>query len=176
MQRRREIVLFAQKQGGYAVTINFGADFEKLLAHQVDPMRTVEKRVNAELGKIDLQHLPMLLVLEAVKGSGRLHAHGVWISDGVPAKNVHRALRYAIGYIEGHAGSRQVSSKKITDADGWLKYISEDCGFTSRFLGIRSRDRLWWATHSITRRVRDEYESVRLGEIAAANVDAPMIK
>lgn len=176
MQRRREIVLYAAKQRGYAVTINFGADFEKLLAHQVDPMRTVEKRVNAELGKMDLQHLPILLVLEAVKDSGRLHAHGVWLPDGVPAKNVHRALRYAVGYIESRAGSRQVCSKKISDADGWLGYISEDCSSTRRLLGIRSRDRLWWASHSITRRVRDEYESVRLGEIAAANVYAPMIK
>lgn len=170
--RRKEIVRYAQKQSGRAVTLNLHSDFEALIATKPNPMREVSKRVNKELKKVDLHSLPIMLVLEATRPEGRLHLHGVFLASPLQLNAFQRALRTAVGYIEGRSGSRQFLSKPLYDAKGWSNYLAQDCSWTRRILKLPDNNDLFWTSHSMTAAVRDNYEQVRRGQITPANTNS----
>jgi hypothetical protein len=174
-QKHCEIVRYARNQRGSAITLNLGADFESYLASTQNPMRSVAKRMNAELRKNDLRHLPVLLVLEATKESQRLHLHGVYIGNGYSKQQLQQAMRRAVGYIDGRQGSRQFKERLLYDADGWFRYLKKDTKRTRRIINLISDDRLCWTSQAMTQRVRDEYEAVRLGHKPVANISGPLL-
>lgn len=174
-ERIREIVRYAQRHCGRAVTVNLKPEMELQLHQQEQPMRTVSKRMNTELNRLDLRQLPVLMVLEATRPDGRLHLHGVYLEAGYSNHRIQQAMRRAAGYIEGRRGSRQFNSKPVYAADGWMNYISKDCRWTQRNLRSASEERLWWVSHPMTRIVREEYEALRLGRKKAANHNNPML-
>lgn len=174
-ERNREIVRFAERHRGKAVTVNLKPEFEIHLRSQEDPMRTVSKRMNAELNRLDLRQLPVLMVLEATRPEGRLHLHGVYLEAGYSTPRIQEAMRRAAGYVEGRRGSRQFKAKLVYAADGWKNYLTKDCSWTCRVLGVSSAERLWWVSHAMTCTVRNEYESLRLGLKLSANDNDPML-
>lgn len=173
-ERRREIVRYAKRNSGKAVTLNFAATFQLYIAKSKQPMREISKRMNAELRKDDLHHLPVMLVLEATQDDGRLHLHGVYLDCGLSKQQVQQPMRRAVGYVSGRSGSRQFYAKSLHFADGWNSYSSKAMVRTRRLLGLSNENQLCWTSHSLTRRVRDDYEAVRLGKIPAANNPNPI--
>ncbi|MCB6179034.1 hypothetical protein LHP98_12955 [Rhodobacter sp. Har01] len=168
-EKNREIVRLAHQNRGRAVTLNLSPDFANYLMGNEAPMRQVGKRTHAELKKLDLHRLPILLVLEATKGDRRPHLHGAFIANGVPEQAIQKAMRRAVGYVPGRSGSRQFFAKEIFAPDGWSNYLLKDKGFTQKLLSLADDRRLWWVSHSMTRLVRDHYEAVRARKLQAAN-------
>jgi len=174
-ERNHEIIRYAERHRGKAVTVNLKPELDIHLRSQEHPMRAVSKRMNAELNRLDLRQLPALMVLEATRPEGRLHLHGVYLEAGYSTPRIQEAMRRAAGYVEGRRGSRQFKAKLVYAADGWRNYLMKDCRWTCRVLGSSSDERLWWVSHSMTRIVRDEYESSRLGLKLSANDNGPML-
>lgn len=168
-EKNRETVRRAHERHGRAVTLNLSPEFATYLLGNGAPMRQVGKRMNAELKKLDLHRLPVLLVLEATRGNRRPHLHGVLITNGVPEQVIHTAMRRAVGYVNGHSGSRQFLGRSIYEPDGWANYLLKDNRFTKRLMSLADDRRLWWVSHSMTRLVRDHYEGIRTGKLQAAN-------
>ena len=158
-QKRREIVRFATKQRGRALSLNLSPSFEAHLLGNGKPMRDVGKRMHAELRKLDQHLLPILLVLEATKDSKRPHLHGVFIPNSVHHRAIHFAMRKADGYVPGRSGSRQLHAKYLFEPDGWSNYLSKHIKFTRKLMVLASDQRLWWTSHSMTRAARDNYEA-----------------
>lgn len=174
-ERHREIIRHAQRHRGYAVTVNLKPEYEEYLHSQAKPMRIVSKRMNAELNRLDMRRLPVLMVLESTRPEGRLHLHGVYMESGYGKPRIQEAMRRATGYIPGRSGSRQFCSKLITAADGWDNYLRKDCRWTKRILKLASDGRLWWVSHPMTQVVPDEYEAVRLGHAPAADLNNSLL-
>ncbi|TGN68563.1 hypothetical protein E4L95_01010 [Paracoccus liaowanqingii] len=174
-ERNREIVLYAERHRGGAVTLNLKPETEALLHGQQHPMRVVSKRMNAELNRLDLRQLPVMMVLEATRPEGRLHLHGVCLTTGYSSLLIQKAMRRAVGCVEGRRGSRQFKAQPIYAADGWMKYLSKDCRWTARLLGELPVERLWWVSHAMTQIVRDDYEAQRLGLVETSNTNCPML-
>jgi hypothetical protein len=130
----------------------------------------VRKRVHRELSKLDLTNLPLLLVLETTDDTARPHLHGVFIPNGIDITVVKQALRRAVGYIEGHAGSRQIKSDLIDRPIGWANYISMNLRPTRKKLLVNREEELVWISHSLTRPAREHYETNRLGSVKPANL------
>jgi hypothetical protein len=172
-QKHLEIVRFAYRSRGQALTLNLSPSFELYLASNLQPMRQVGKRMHAELRKLDLQRLPILMVLEATRAEKRLHLHGVFLANGVPLSAIQYAMRKAVGYISGRSGSRQFHSKFLFEPDGWSRYLEKSHRFTQMVVSLGDERSLWWVSHSMTQIVRDNYEAVRTGMIAAANSSLP---
>lgn len=142
-ERNREVVRYAKRHRGEAVTLNLKPETEALLHGQQHPMRVISKRMNGELNRLDLRQLPVLMVLEATRPEGRLHLHGVCLTTGYSSLLVQKAMRRAVCYVEGRRGSRQFKAQSIYAADGWMKYLSKDCRWTARLLGELPEERLW---------------------------------
>lgn len=168
-QKRREIVRYAQVHRGHAVTLNLGPEFADYLMLKDKPMREVGKRMNAELQKKDLNHLPILMVLEATKDTSRLHLHGAYIGSGVSRSSIQRAMRRAVGFVAGRSGSRQFMAKLIYESDGWANYLGKHTKWTMRLLDLSSDDHLWWISRTMTQMVCHDYEAVRKGQKPPAN-------
>lgn len=174
-QRHREMTRYAQGHQGYALTLNLRPEFAELLRDQEKPMRTIGKRMNAELNRLDLRQLPVLLVLEATRPEGRLHLHGVYLAGGIPKRRIQEAMRRAVGYIPGRSGSRQFQAKLLYAADGWNNYIVKDRGWTKKLLSLSDDEQNWWVSHRMTQIVCKDYEDTRLGRKAAANNNGPRV-
>lgn len=169
-ERIREVVLHAHRNRGRTVTLNLSPQFEEYVRTHPEPMLAVRKRVHRELSKVDLANLPFLLVLETTDATARPHLHGVFIPVGSDIDRVKRALRRAVGYIEGHAGSTQIKSVLINPPIGWANYISKDLRRTKKNLLVDREAELVWTSHTLTGPTRDHYESVRLGRVKPANL------
>lgn len=168
-EKNREIVRRAHEFRGRAVTLNLSPDFAKYLTGQEAPMRQVGKRMHAELKKLDLQGMPVFLILEATKSDRRPHLHGVFISNGAPEREIQTAMRRAVGLVNGRSGSRQFFASSIYEPDGWANYLLKDSRFTRTLMSLSGERRLWWVSRSMTRLVRDHYETIRTGQLQAAN-------
>jgi hypothetical protein len=170
-EKCREVVRYATRNSGLAITLNFGPDFQSYLAASTsqEPMRVIGKRMNAELARHDLNRLPIMLVLEATKEEARLHVHGVYLAGGCSKQTIGASMRRAVGVVSGRGGARQFKAKHLYGADGWWSYINADVDWTRQLLGLSSNDQLRWTSHSMTRLVRNNYEAVRLGRNPAAN-------
>jgi hypothetical protein len=169
-ERIREVALYAHRNRGRTINLNLSTQFEEYVRTHREPMQAVRKRVHRELSKVDLAHLPMLLVLETTDGTARPHLHGVFIPGGADVELVKHALRRAVGYIEGHAGSTQIKSVLIDPPIGWASYISKKFRRTLKELLVDREEGLVWTSHSLTGPTRDHYESIRLGQVKAANL------
>lgn len=170
-QRHREIVRAAFRHGGRAVTLNMAPAFADYLVTAANPMRLIGKRMNAELNVADLAALPILLVLEATRGDGRPHLHGVFIGNGAPHFKVQQVMRRAVGTITGRSGSRQFLAKTLYEPDGWGRYIHKDRKSTRRLLALSDDERLSWVSRPMTQFAQNDYEAVRLGLGMASNFD-----
>jgi hypothetical protein len=171
--KRREIVRFAHEHRGRAVSLNLSPPFAAYLFGNGKPMRNVGKRMHAELKKLDLNRLPILLVLEATKDGKRPHLHGVFIPNGVHDRTIQIAMRKAVGFVPGKSGSRQFHAKFLFNPDGWSNYLKKHTRFTRKLMSLADDQSLWWTSHSMTQAVRDNYEAVRLGKHAPANTSLP---
>lgn len=169
-ERIREVVLHAHRNRGRTISLNLSPQFENYVQTHPEPMLAVRKRVHRELSKLDLASLPFLLVLETTDATARPHLHGVFIPAGSEVDRVKHALRRAVGYIEGHAGSRQIESVLISPPIGWANYISKDLRRTKKKLLVDREAELVWTSHTLTGPTRDHYESVRLGRVRPANL------
>lgn len=169
-QKVQEIIRYAQKQNGQAVTVNMSPEFQARVLRCGDPKRVIAKRMNEELSKLDLQKLPILLILETTR-EGRPHLHGVIIQDGIPTIAIQKALRRAVGYVAGYGGARQFDSRDIYHANGWSNYITTDLRRTKKDLSVRDESDLVWKSHSITERTREHYEALRLMKATPANAN-----
>lgn len=138
-------------------------------------MRIIGKRMNAELNRLDLRQMPVLLILEATRPAGCLHLHGVYLERGTPKLRIQKAMRESVGHIPGRAGSRQFITKRVYAADGWHNYIWKDRGWTRRLLDLAADEHRWWVSHPMTRTVSEDYEATRLGRRTAANSNGPRI-
>lgn len=174
-QRHREIVRYAQRLQGHAVTLNMKPEYVDYLRTQEKPMRSISKRMNAELNRLDLRHLPVLLVLEATRPEGRLHLHGVYLSGGTPEHRIQQAMRRAVGFIPGRRGSRQFQAKLIYAADGWKNYIVKDASWTRKLLDLADDEQNWWVSHRMTQIVSEDYKATRLGRKSPANSNGPYL-
>lgn len=174
-ERRNEVVRYAAGHNGRAVTLNLHEDFEVLVSAKEDPMREIQKRMNRELKQVDLNQVPIMLVLEATRPDRRLHLHGVFIASAFQLGTLQQSMRAAVGYVSGRSGSRQFHSKTLYDADGWWVYIRKDRGWTKKITGIASDDKLWWTSHSMTALVRENYEQNRLGLVVPANTNSRVV-
>lgn len=172
-QKHREIVRFAYDNRGQAVTINLSPSFEDYLTGKMKPMRQVGKRMHAELRKLDLHRLPILMVLEATRAEKRLHLHGVFIPNGEPKSSIQEAMRRAVGYVAGRTGARQFHSRLLFEPDGWTTYLSKSRRYTQKLMSLGDERSLCWVSHSMTRLVRDHHEAARTGKITAANTSLP---
>ena len=170
-QKVGEIVRFAGKQNGQAVTLNMSPEFEGYVLASSSPKRAIAKRMNEELSKVNLNRLPILLILEITR-EGRPHLHGVIIQGGIPTKEIQKAMRRAVGNVAGHSGSRQFASRAIYNANGWSNYITTDLRRTKKNLSVRDESDLVWKSHSITEKAREHYEAHRLKWASAANLNA----
>jgi hypothetical protein len=146
-------------------------EFEESILKCRDPKRAISKRINEELSKLNLQSLPILLILEVTR-EGRPHVHGVFIADGTSKKGIQKALRRAVGYVGGYSGSRQFDAQSIYDASGWSDYITTDLRRTKKKLCVQDEADLVWKSHSITKGAREHYESRRLLTASIANMNA----
>lgn len=169
-ERIREVVMHADHQKGHAVTLNFSVQFEEYVRAHHHPMRQIQKRINRELSKVNLQRLPLLLVLETADGTERPHLHGVFIPSEADVDLVKYAMRRAVGYVESYAGSRQIKLRSLFDPPiGWANYFTENFRQTRKALKVNRNEELVWVSHTITRAAREHYESVRLGRVKPAN-------
>lgn len=174
-QKHREMTRYAHRHQGYALTLNLRPEFADLLRDQKKPMRTIGKRMNTELNRLDLRQLPVLMVLEATRPEGRLHLHGVYLAGGIPKRRIQEAMRRAVGYIPGRSGSRQFQAKLLYAADGWNNYIVKDRGWTRKLLSLSDDEQNWWVSHRMTQIVCKDYQDTRLGRKAAANNNGPRV-
>lgn len=170
LERIRNVVLHAGRLKGHAVTLNFSDQFAEYIRAHSDPMRQIQKRMNQEFLKLNLQSLPLLLILEVTDETARPHLHGVFVPGGTDVKRIQQAMRRSVGYVLHHRGSRQFKSEIIYDAPIWSKYITKQLGRTKRVLSVNGESELVWISHTITRATREHYESVRLGRVTPANV------
>jgi hypothetical protein len=169
-ERIRKVVLYADQQKGHAVTLNFSDQFAEYIRAHAEPMRQIQKRMNQEFLKLNLQSLPLLLILEVTDESARPHLHGVFIPGGTDVKRIQQAMRRSVGYVLHHRGSRQFKSEIIYDAPIWSKYITKQLRRTKRVLSVNCEKELIWISHAITSATRDHYESIRLGRVKSANL------
>jgi len=169
-KRIREVVLHAHRNRGRTINLNLSPQFEEYVRTHRDPMLAVRKRIHRELSKVDLAHLPLLLVLETTEGTARPHLHGAFIPGGADVSVIKQALRRAVGYIEGHAGSRQIKSVPINRPNGWATYISMNLRSSRKKLLVHRDEELVWTSHTLTGPTREYYESIRLGRVKPANL------
>lgn len=169
-QRIRGVILHAAHLKGHAVTLHVSDQFAEYIRAHAEPMRQIQKRMNHELLKLNLQSLPLLLILETTDGTARPHLHGVFIPGGADVKRIQQAMRRSVGYWLHHRGSRQFKSEVIYDAPVWANYITKNFGQTRRALKLTRHEELVWVSHTITRATREHYESIRLGRVEPANL------
>lgn len=165
--------MFAGKNDAFAITLKMPERTQKLLKAQEKPIETLRKRMNAMLRSVDLQHLPLVLTLEATRPGDVLHLHGVIIPRGCSLERIQTAMRSAVGYIEGHSGSRQFFAKEISNAEGWLDYLLKDQAHTRKLLKLANKKELWFVSQRMTQAVREDYEARRLALHNPANFDSP---
>lgn len=169
--RIREVVVHAHKNEGHTVTLNLSPHFEEYIRTHRAPMSEVRKRVHRELSKLNVVRMPFLLVLETTANvTARPHLHGVFIPGGSDVQLVKHAMRRAVGYVEGHAGSRQIQSDPIYTPITWANYISKNLHRTRKQLLVDREEELVWTSHTLTGPTREHYESVRLGRLKPANL------
>lgn len=168
--RIRETVLYAHRLEGHAVTLNFSDQFAEYVRAHAEPMRQIQKRMNQELLKLNLQSVPLLLILEVTDETTRPHLHGVFVPGGTDLKRIQQAMRRSVGYQLHHRGSRQFKSEVIYDAPIWSKYITKQLRKTMKAMSVNSAQQLVWFSHTITRATKEHYESVRLGRVQPANL------
>jgi hypothetical protein len=169
-ERIREVTIYAEKQNGHAITLNFSGRFEEYIRVHPEPMRQVQKRMNQELLKMNVQSLPLMLILEVTDEITRPHLHGVFVPGGTDLKRIQQAMRRSVGYLLHQRGSRQFKSELIYDAPIWSKYITKQLRRTKGVLSVKGESELVWISHAITHATRALYESVRLGSVAPANL------
>lgn len=172
-EKIKEAILFAGKNGAFAITLKMPESTQKLLKAKEKPIETIRKRMNARLRSADLQHLPLVLTLEATRPGDVLHLHGVVIPRGCSLERIQTAMRSAVGYINGHSGSRQFFAKEVSNAEGWLNYLLKDQAHTRKILKLVNKKELWFVSQRMTQAVREDYEAKRLALHNPANLSAP---
>jgi len=160
-ERFAEAILCAGANGGLAFSLNMNAAQEERLLRHPDPFRCFQKRISDALSRQGVNGLPWAAHIEVDRDSGKLHLHGVFILDGFDKETVKRALREAAGLVrKQHSAPRQLRLKPIEDAPGWVGYVSEDAGFTRRFLGDKN---LFGVSQALTRLTKERYDESHRG-------------
>lgn len=172
-EKIKEAILFAGKNGALAITLKMPERTQELLKAQRKPIETIRKRMNAQLRSVDLHHLPLVLTLEATRPGDVLHLHGVIIPRGCSLERIQTAMRSAVGYIDGHSGSRQFFAKEVSNAEGWLDYLLKDQPHTRKLLKLANKKELWFVSQRMTQAVREDYEARRLALHDPANLNVP---
>jgi len=172
-EKIKEAILFAGENRAFAITLKISDRLQALLKAQDKPIETIRKRMNAQLRSVDLHHLPLVLMLEATRPGGVLHLHGVVITRGCSLERLQTAMRSAVGYIDGHSGSRQFFAREVSYAEGWLDYLFKDQAHTRKLLSLAKQKELWFVSQRMTQAVREDYEAKRLARLDPANLDMP---
>jgi hypothetical protein len=170
-EKIKEAILFAGRNGALAITLKMSERMQDLLRGQEKPIVTIRKRMNAALRAFDLHHLPLLLSLEATRPGDVLHLHGVIITNGCSLSHIQTAMRQAVGYIDGHSGSRQFFATEVSYAEGWLEYLLKDQPYTRRLLSLTSKKELWFVSQKMTQAAREDYEAKRRAQMKPANLN-----
>lgn len=133
-------------------------------------MRGFQKRLSDAFKGQSLPMLPVAVQLEASSGTGRLHMHGVVITDGHDVMKVKQALREAAGYIRGRAGSRQCALRSLTESDGWTAYILKDLAYTDR----QTPGRLTYINTPMKQRAQQLHQQSRGKALSANSNECPL--
>lgn len=149
--------------GGIAVSLNLREDVEaRWMSGRLksDPVRLLQNSLNRQLKRAGVSDLAYMFQFEQAR-NGRLHLHGMILpgeigADGLEA--VKRALRAAVGRILGQAGSTQLHFQPLTDAKGWVRYMSKAEAGTRRRTGF---DKLSFMSRSMSRQAGRHHDAVR---------------
>lgn len=145
-----------EREGGEAISLNFGLQRQLSCQRLQDPRRAFEKALNKQLGVAGLPGLKIVMTLEVTPdGCGsqsRVHAHGAAATVGLTGDQHDRlrtalcnAASIAVGAI---GGDRQLVMKPMTCASGWMDYCLDDQAKTRKALGIGN---LWVMTRQAQR-------------------------
>lgn len=137
-----------KRDGGEAVSLNFGIPRQLSTQRLQDPRRVFEKALSKQLGLAGLTSLKIVMTLEVTPddcgSQSRVHAHGAVATGGLTQDQRDRlrtalckAASIAVGAI---GGDRQLVMKPMTCASGWMDYCLKDQAKTKAALGI---DNLW---------------------------------
>jgi hypothetical protein len=170
LQHVQEGVCQAYRNNGRTIDLNLSPQFEEYVRTHRKPMLAVRKRIHRELSRLNLSRMPMLLVLETTDDAARPHLHGVFILGGADLAAVKHALRRAVGWIEGKAGSRQIKSVQINQPTGWADYICKNLRQTGKNLLVESERELVWMSQSLSQAARERYELTRAGRLVPSNL------
>ncbi len=140
-----------KRDGGEALSLNFGIPRQLSTQRLQDPRRVFEKALSKQLGLAGLPSLKFVMTLEVTPdGCGtqsRVHTHGAVATAGLTGDQRDRlraalckAASVAVGAI---GGDRQLVMKPMTCASGWMDYCLKDQAKTKAALGI---DNLWVMT------------------------------
>lgn len=163
-----------EREGGEAVSLNFGIPRQLSCQRLKDPRRAFEKALSKQLGLVGLACLNIVMTLEVTpEASGtqsRVHAHGA-VATAALTEDQREGLRTALCKAASIAvgaigGDRQLVMKPMTCASGWMDYCLDDQAKTRKALGI---DNLWVMTREAQRAAKTLHaECSRVGARKAA--------
>jgi hypothetical protein len=95
-EKHRRAFQHADAAGGFMISLNLSAEIERKASVHSDPIGYLKNRVNNAVRTNGHRGLQFLLIFEFNK-KGRLHAHGVVITDNEPIDEIKQVFRMAGG-------------------------------------------------------------------------------
>jgi hypothetical protein len=156
-EKHRRAFQHADAAGGFMISLNLSAEIERKARVHSDPIGYLKNRVNNAVRTNGHRGLQFLLIFEFNK-KGRLHAHGVVITENEPIDEIKQVFRMAGGKLPTLQRPTQLRLIAIFSGEGALRYIQKSRNRTD---GLLSGRRSAFMSRSLALSTTDFHESNR---------------